>query len=184
MASNAYAIPPPIPTRFPAAMKRGYTTLEYKSKIRRLRKARPDICISSDFIVGFPGETREEFEATMDLIHDIGFDLSFSFIYSPRPGTPAAQLPDDVTMEEKKQRLAILQARINQQGRQISQNMVGSLQTVLVSRHAAKNPAHLAGRTENNRVVTFEGESTLIGQLVTLRIIAAHANTLIGERIC
>src|SRR5262249_39682542 len=139
--------------RILAAMKRGYTVLEFKAKIRRLHKIRPDISISSDFIIGFPGETDEDFAATMNLIHEIGFDNSYSFIYSPRPGTPAAQLPDDVPMEVKKKRLAILQERILLNTRKISENMIGTIQNVLVSGHAVKNPEQIAGRTENNRVV-------------------------------
>lgn len=167
--------------RILAAMKRGYTALEYKAKIRRLRKVRPDICISSDFIIGFPGETNEDFEATMNLIHDIGFDNSFSFIYSPRPGTPAAQLPDDVPMEVKKQRLAILQDRILQNARRISENMIGTIQTVMVSGHAVKHQEQMSGRTENNRVVNFAGTPDLIGQLVHVKINEALTNSLRGE---
>jgi len=167
--------------RILAAMKRGYTALEYKSKIRRLRKVRPDICISSDFIIGFPGETEADFEATMDLIHDIGFDNSFSFIYSPRPGTPAAQLPDDVSMETKKQRLAILQNRILLNMKRISDSMVGSLQTILVTGPSKKDPNVMAGRTENNRVVNFKGDTDLVGQLVTVKITESLPNSLRGE---
>ena len=167
--------------RILAAMKRGYTALEFKAKIRRLRKVRPDICISSDFIIGFPGETDSDFEATMNLIHDIGFDLSYSFIYSPRPGTPAAQLPDDVSMEVKKQRLGILQKRINQNADSISQAMVGSTQIVLVSSLSTKHPGHVCGKTENNRIVTFEGNQSLIGQLVPVTITKAHISSLRGQ---
>ncbi len=168
--------------RILAAMKRGYTALEYKSKIRRLRKVRPDICISSDFIIGFPGETEADFEDTMNLIYEIGFDNSFSFIYSPRPGTPAAQLPDDVPMEVKKQRLAILQNRIILNAQQISQNMVGTLQKILVTGPSKKDPRELSGRTENNRVVNFKTEElNLIGQLLTVKITEARPYSLRGE---
>ncbi|MDR3479034.1 MAG: tRNA (N6-isopentenyl adenosine(37)-C2)-methylthiotransferase MiaB [Gammaproteobacteria bacterium] len=167
--------------RILAAMKRGYTALEFKSKIRRLRKVRPDICISSDFIVGFPGETEADFEDTMNLIHEIGFDNSFSFIYSPRPGTPAAQLPDNVPMEVKKQRLSVLQNRILLNYRQISQDMVGTMQTILVTGPSRKNPDKLSGRTENNRVVNFSGSHELIGQLVPMKITEAQPNSLRGD---
>jgi tRNA-2-methylthio-N6-dimethylallyladenosine synthase len=162
-------------------MKRGYTALEFKSKIRRLRKVRPDICISSDFIVGFPGETEADFEDTMNLIHDIGFDNSFSFIYSPRPGTPAAQLPDNVPMDVKKQRLSVLQNRILLNYRKISQEMVGTMQTILVTGPSRKNPEKLSGRTENNRVVNFTGSNDLIGQLVPMLITDAQPNSLRGD---
>src|SRR3990167_9011991 len=145
--------------RILAAMKRNYTTLEYKSKIRQLRQVRPNISITSDFIVGFPGETDQDFEATMNLIADIGFDFSFSFIYSRRPGTPAADLPDDVPMEIKKQRLAILQNRIDQNTMEISQKMVGTTQTLLVTADPKKDPNEMSGRTENNRVVNFKTRS-------------------------
>lgn len=169
--------------RILAAMKRGYTTLEFKAKIRRLRKVRPDISVTSDFIIGFPGETEADFEATMNLIHEIGFDLSFSFIYSPRPGTPAAQLPDDVPMAVKKQRLAILQARISQNARAINEGMVGSIQPVLVARQAVKNPNQVSGRTENNRVVNFLGDQSLIGKMVSVKITEALTNSLRGELV-
>ncbi len=167
--------------RILSTMKRNYTVLEYKSKIRKLRKVRPNISISSDFIVGFPGETEQDFQATMDLIHDIGFDHSYSFIYSKRPGTPAAQLTDDLTLETKKQRLAILQNRINQQAQRISQQMVGTTEPVLVTGPSKKNPNELSGRTENNRVVNFKGEPQLIGQMVTMTITEAKPNSLRGE---
>lgn len=167
--------------RILAAMKRGYTALEYKSKIRRLRKVRPDIAITSDFIVGFPGETEADFADTMNLIHDIGFDLSFSFIYSPRPGTPAAQLPDTTPMEIKKQRLAVLQNRILLNAKRISDGMVGSLQRILVTGPAKKDPTEFSGRTENNRVVNFKGESHLVGQLVDVKITDSLPNSLRGE---
>ncbi|WP_423063943.1 tRNA (N6-isopentenyl adenosine(37)-C2)-methylthiotransferase MiaB [Candidiatus Paracoxiella cheracis] len=172
-----------------AAMKRNYTALEFKSKIRKLRKVRPDISISSDFIVGFPGETDEDFEATMNLIHDIGFDHSFSFIYSKRPGTPAASLPDDVPLEKKKERLAILQNRINLKAMDISESMVGTIQPVLITGPAKKNPKQLSGRTENNRVVNFyppeilDGDKRLIGSIMPIKIIEARPNSLFGEVI-
>lgn len=169
--------------RILAAMKRGYTVLEFKSKIRRLRKIRPDISISSDFIIGFPGETDEDFEATMDLIAEIGFDQSFSFLYSPRPGTPAAQLRDDLAIEVKKKRLAILQARITLNARQISEQMVGTVQKVLVSGVSPKNQAQVAGRTENNRVVNFLGSPQLIGNMVDVKITESLTNSLRGELI-
>lgn len=167
--------------RILAAMKRKHSVLEYKAKIRKLRKIRPDISLSSDFIVGFPGETEEDFEATMRLIEEIGFDASFSFIYSPRPGTPAASLPDDLPMTIKKARLARLQARINEMAQAISQAMVGTRQTVLVTRPSRKNPRQVAGRTENNRVVNFDGDASLIGQFVDVRITEALPNSLRGE---
>ncbi len=166
--------------RILAAMKRGYTALEYKTKIRKLRKVRPDISISSDFIVGFPGETEADFADTMNLIHDIGFDNSFSFIYSPRPGTPAAQLPDDVSMDVKKQRLAILQNRILLNTKRISDAMVGTTQIILVTGPSKKDPNILAGRTENNRVVNFKGDPALIGQLVAVTITESLPNSLRG----
>lgn len=167
--------------RILALMKRGYTALEFKSKIRKLRKVRPNISISSDFIVGFPGETDEDFEKLMDLIIEIGFDHSFSFIYSPRPGTPAADLPDPVPMDVKKQRLNILQDRIKQHAMQISRRMVGSQQTVLVTGEAKRHQGDLAARTENNRVVNFAGSPGLIGQLVPVTITEARPNSLRGE---
>jgi len=164
-----------------AAMKRNHTALEYKSRIRRLRQARPAISLSSDFIVGFPGETESDFEATMKLIEDIGFDHSFSFIYSRRPGTPAADMHDDVPMAVKKQRLARLQARIQEMAAQISADMVGTRQRVLVEGPSRKNPAQMAGRTENNRVVNFDADTDLIGRFVSLRITEAMPNSLRGE---
>ena len=167
--------------RILALMKRGHTVLEYKSKIRKLRKIRPDIRISSDFIVGFPGETDSDFQATLDLIADIGFDQSFSFIYSKRPGTPAASYPDETPQEKKKQRLQLLQTRINQQAQGISRSMTGSLQTVLVEGPSRKDPRELAGRTENNRVVNFPGPAEFIGEMVELRITRALPNSLRGE---
>jgi tRNA-2-methylthio-N6-dimethylallyladenosine synthase len=169
--------------RILALMKRGHTALEYKAKIRRLREARPDITISSDFIVGFPGETDKDFEATMKLIEEVGFDHSFSFIYSPRPGTPAAELPDDVPAGVKKERLARLQARINEQARAISEAMVGTVQRILVEGPSRKDPAQLSGRTENNRVVNFDGPPELVGQFVDVQITAALPNSLRGRAL-
>lgn len=169
--------------RILAAMKRGYTALEFKSKIRRLRKVRPDISVSSDFIIGFPGETEKDFEDTMNLIHEIGFDNSFSFIYSPRPGTPAAQLADDVSMEIKKQRLSLLQNRILLNTKRISDNMVGTIQSILVTGLSKKNPEQIAGRTENNRVVNLTADKQLIGQMVKVRITDSLPNSLRGELV-
>jgi tRNA-2-methylthio-N6-dimethylallyladenosine synthase len=170
--------------RILAQMKRGYTALEYKSRIKKLREVRPDISLSSDFIVGFPGETEKDFMKTMDLIETIGFDTSFSFIYSPRPGTPAASLPDDISMDIKKQRLNILQTRISQTAHEISRSMVGNTETVLVTGEAKKYPGQLAARTENNRVVNFMGEPELIGQMVQVKILEAKPNSLGGELVC
>ncbi len=164
-----------------AAMKRGHTILEYKQKIRKLREARPDISLSSDFIVGFPGETDRDFEALMNLVADIGFDQSFSFIYSARPGTPAASLADDTPMGVKKQRLQILQARINQQALEISRAMVGTTQRVLVERTSKKSSTQLAGRTENNRWVNFDADASLIGQFADVVITEALPNSLRGR---
>jgi tRNA-2-methylthio-N6-dimethylallyladenosine synthase len=164
-----------------AMMKRGHMAIEYKAKIRRLREVRPDITISSDFIVGFPGETEADFEATMQLIEAVGFDYSYSFIYSRRPGTPAAELPDDVPLAEKQQRLERLQQLINTQAQRISRQMVGTIQRILVERPAKKDPAQLAGRSENNRVVNFAGPMELIGQFVEVRITEALPNSLRGE---
>jgi tRNA-2-methylthio-N6-dimethylallyladenosine synthase len=166
--------------RILALMKRGHSALEYKDKLRRLRRARPGISISSDFIVGFPGETNADFEATMDLVTEVGFDQSFSFIYSQRPGTPAAALPDDVPHSVKQQRLARLQAQINHQVQVISRRMVGEVHRVLVEGPSRKDPAQLAGRTENNRVVNFSGPASLIGQFADLRITEALPNSLRG----
>ena len=159
-------------------MKRGHTVLEYKQKIRRLREQRPDISLSSDFIVGFPGETEADFEKTMALIAEMNFDQSFSFIYSARPGTPAASLPDETPMQVKKQRLARLQALINRQAAVISKSMVGGQQRVLVEGLSKKDPRQLAGRTENNRVVNFDGHPRLIGQFVDVVITEALNNSL------
>ena len=162
-------------------MKRGHTAIEYKQKIRKLREVRPDISISSDFIVGFPGETDADFEATMNLIAEIGFDQSFSFIYSARPGTPAGSFADDIGAETKKQRLAILQQRVNQQARAISDSMVGSVQRVLVERAAKKDARQLAGRTENNRWVNFDGDRSLIGDFADVVITESLPNSLRGR---
>ncbi len=164
-----------------AAMKRGHTVLEYKSKIRKLRKARPTLSLSSDFIVGFPGETDSDFEALMDLIADIGFDQSFSFIYSARPGTPAASLADDTPVEVKKERLRILQERINQQAMEISRGMIGSTQRVLVEKLSRKSVNQVAGRTENMRWVNFDGDESMIGQFVDVVIAEALPNSLRGR---
>jgi tRNA-2-methylthio-N6-dimethylallyladenosine synthase len=170
--------------RILAAMKRGHTALEYKSKIRRLRKIRPNISISSDFIIGFPGETDADFAATMKLIEDIGFDSSFSFVYSARPGTPAAELPDATDEETKKQRLQILQTRILQQAAEISRRMVGSTQRILVTGVSKKDPGQLQGRTENNRAVNFSTTNhALIGQFVDVQIIDALPNSLRGALV-
>lgn len=168
--------------RILAMMKRNHTAIEYKSKIRRLRAIRPNISLSSDFIIGFPGETEQDFGATMKLIEDIGFDHSFSFIYSSRPGTPAAELADDTPMEIKKQRLAILQHRITQQAQAISRRMVGNTETVLVSGLSRKDPGQLQGRTENNRVVNFScSDHSIIGNFVNVIVGEALPNSLRGE---
>jgi len=167
--------------RILALMKRGHTALEYKAKIRRLRQIRPNMSISSDFIIGFPGETDEDFEQTMKLIEEIGFDHSFSFIYSARPGTPAADLPDDVPQEVKKARLARLQAKISEQALAISQAMVGTVQRVLVEGTSRKDENEISGRTENNRVVNFVGDKSLIGQFVEVHITDAFPNSLRGN---
>jgi tRNA-2-methylthio-N6-dimethylallyladenosine synthase len=170
--------------RILSLMKRGHSTVEYKSKIRRIREIRPDISISSDFIVGFPGETEEDFQATLQLIEDIRFDQSFSFIYSPRPGTPAADLVDNVAMTVKKQRLNQLQARINKYALQYSQEMIGTVQQVLVHGVSKKDQNELAGRTENNRVVNFDPQGQeLIGQIIAIKITQAYSNSLRGELV-
>ncbi|OSM96377.1 tRNA (N6-isopentenyl adenosine(37)-C2)-methylthiotransferase MiaB [Lonsdalea populi] len=161
-------------------MKRRHTALEYKAIIRKLHKARPGIQISSDFIVGFPGETKDDFEQTMNLIADVNFDMSFSFIYSPRPGTPAADMVDDVSEEEKKQRLYLLQERITQQAMRYSRQMMGSVQRVLVEGTSRKNVMELSGRTENNRVVNFEGSPEMIGKFVDVEIVDVYPNSLRG----
>jgi len=167
--------------RILALMKRGHTALEYKQKIRRVREARPGISLSSDFIVGFPGETERDFEATMGLIEELGFDQSFSFIYSRRPGTPAASLSDDVPHEVKQARLERLQARIDANALAISRAMVGSVQRVLVERPAKRDPRQLAGRTGNNRWVNFDGPPALLGRFVDVLITEAMPNSLRGR---
>ncbi len=173
--------------RILAAMKRGHTVLEYKQKIRKLRAVRPDICISTDLIVGFPGETERDFTATMDLVEEIGFDQSFSFLYSRRPGTPAASLPHEVPHDIKQARLEALQARLNSQARAISQRMVGSRQRVLVERPAKRNAEQLAGRTDNNRWVNFDGPAddpmSLIDRFADVWITEAMPNSLRGRLV-
>ncbi len=170
--------------RILAAMKRGHTILEYKSKLRRLKKIRPAITFSSDFIVGFPGETADDFERTMNLIQEMAFDHSFSFVYSPRPGTPAADLPDDTPETLKKERLAILQQRIIQQAQDISRKMVGNVERVLVSGYSKRDPGQLSGRTENNRVVNFRSDqAALIGKFADILIEEALPNSLRGTLI-
>jgi tRNA-2-methylthio-N6-dimethylallyladenosine synthase len=166
-----------------ALMKRNHTALEYKSIIRRLREARPDISMSSDFIIGFPGETDDDFEQTMALIEALGFDNSFSFIYSQRPGTPAADMPDDVQMATKKARLSRLQQRINEMAAAISEGMVGKVERILVEKVSRKRADQLSGRTENNRVVNFDAEPALIGSFVDVRITEALPNSLRGELV-
>jgi len=167
--------------RLLAAMKRGYTTLEFKSVVRKLRAARPGLTLSSDFIVGFPGETEEDFEKTLKLIEDVGFDTAFSFIYSRRPGTPAADLHDDTPHDVKLKRLQRLQALINDQAGAISAAMVGTVQSVLVEGQSRRDITELTGKTANNRSVNFAGSPTLIGQMLDIRITQAHSNTLRGE---
>ena len=162
-------------------MKRGHTAIEYKSIIRKLKAVRPNIQISSDFIVGFPGETEEDFEQTMNLIAQVNFDMSFSFIYSARPGTPAADYPDDVTEDEKKQRLYLLQQRINNQAAQFSRAMLGTEQRVLVEGPSKKDIMELTGRTENNRIVNFQGSPDMIGKFVDIKITDVFTNSLRGE---
>ena len=164
-----------------AAMKRGYTAIEFKSVVRKLRAARPGLTLSSDFIVGFPGETEEDFEKTMKLIDEIGFDTSFSFVYSRRPGTPAADLTDDTPQTLKLQRLQKLQARINQQAHAIAQSMVGSTQRILVESTSTRDANELSGRTENNRIVNFAGHPRLIGQMIDVVITDAMTNTFRGR---
>jgi tRNA-2-methylthio-N6-dimethylallyladenosine synthase len=162
-------------------MKRGHTVLEYRQKIRRLRELRPDISLSSDFIVGFPGETERDFEDTLSLIRDLDFDQSFSFIFSARPGTPAASLPDDVPLEVKKERLQRLQQLVNNQAARISRSMVGGTQRILVEGTSRKDERQLAGRTENNRVVNFDGPPTLIGNFVDVVVTEALSHSLRGR---
>jgi len=169
--------------RILSLMKRGHTREEYIDKMQRLRQVRPNLSLSSDFIVGFPGETEQDFEETMDLIETLGFDHSYSFIYSPRPGTPAAEMKDDVPMAVKRERLARLQARINEISAEISRNMVNSVQHILVEGISKKDYAQLSGRTENNRVVNFSGPSKLIGQFLDVLIVEALPNSLRGRWI-
>ena len=164
-----------------ALMKRGYTSLEYKQKIRRLREVRPDICLSTDIIVGFPGESDRDFEATMDLVTEVGFDQSYSFIYSARPGTPAASYPDDVTRDEKLARLDRLQTTINAQAQAISNAMVGTVQRVLVERPSVKDSREMAGKTENNRWVNFHADPSVIGRFVNVLVTEAFPNSLRGR---
>ncbi|WP_077530617.1 tRNA (N6-isopentenyl adenosine(37)-C2)-methylthiotransferase MiaB [Vreelandella utahensis] len=170
--------------RILALMKRGHTALEYKSKIRKLRRIRPNLSLSSDFIIGFPGETEKDFEDTMKLINDVGFDVSFSFVYSARPGTPAADLPDDTPEDVKKERLRILQDRINQQAMDISRKMVGNTERILVTGVSKKDPGEYQGRTENNRVVNFRTEVPgVVGSFVDVEITEALPNSLRGVMI-
>jgi len=169
--------------RILALMKRGHTALEYKQKIKKLRAVRPNLSLSSDFIIGFPGETDQDFQATLHLIQEIGFDHSFSFIYSPRPGTPAASFADDVTQEVKKQRLYQLQTLLDRQSHAISQAMIGTTQQILVEGLSKKDPRQLAGRTENNRVVNFTADNQWIGHFVTVKITEALPNSLRGEMV-
>jgi tRNA-2-methylthio-N6-dimethylallyladenosine synthase len=169
--------------RILARMKRGYTRLEYKQKIRRLRAVRPDISLSSDFIVGFPGETDADFQQTLDLIADVGFDQSFSFIYSKRPGTPAAALPEEVPHEVKQLRLETLQAQLNRQARSISEAMIGSTQRVLVEKPSRRDPRQLAGRTENMRWVNFDGPRSFVDRFADVRITEAMPNSLRGRLV-
>jgi tRNA-2-methylthio-N6-dimethylallyladenosine synthase len=167
--------------RILAAMKRNYTVLQYKSIIRKLRTARPDLCLSSDFIVGFPGETEADFEATMRLVDDIGFDASYCFLYSPRPGTPASYLEDDTPYETRLARLERLQGKIDAQAHAISEQMIGTQQRVLVEGHSRKDTSELAARTDNNRVVNFPGPTSLINHFATITITEAMAHTLRGQ---
>ncbi len=169
--------------RILALMKRGHTVAEYVDRIRQLRAVRPGVCLSSDFIIGFPGESDADFQATLDLIDSIGFDHSFSFIYSARPGTPAADFTDDLPFEIKQERLRIVQQRLYAQGSQISRRMVGTTQPILVERLSRKDSSMLAGRTENNRVVNFSAPETLIGQFVEVRITEVMPNSLRGELV-
>jgi tRNA-2-methylthio-N6-dimethylallyladenosine synthase len=164
-----------------AAMKRGYTALEYRSIARRLKQARPGLSLTSDFIVGFPGETERDFQATLRLAAEVGFDGAFSFAYSPRPGTPAAELPDQVPQAEKLDRLQRLNLELDRQYRTVSESMVGGVERVLVESPAHRNPAELAGRTANNRVVNFSGDAGLIGSFASVRVTAALSHSLRGE---
>jgi len=164
-------------------MKRGHTVEEYIEKIKRLQAVRQGISITSDFIIGFPGETEEDFEATLDLVHTLQLDQSYCFIYSPRPGTPAASLPDTLSLEAKKTRLNILQSRLNIQALQISKGMIGTEQNIIVTGPSKKNAARLSGRTDNNRIVNFTGPSETIGKMVSVKIIDCTTNSLVGELI-
>jgi len=166
-----------------AAMKRGYTALEYRAIIRRLRKAKPDLSISSDFIVGFPGETEADFAATLALAAELQFDGSFSFLYSARPGTPAAEMEDAVPLAQKQQRLQRLQAQLEAQAHAVSEAMVGTVQQVLVEGPSRRNPAELAARTANNRTVNFAGGGELVGRFTELRITEARHHSLRGESL-
>ncbi len=167
--------------RILAAMKRGYTALEYKSTIRKLRAARPDIVLTSDFIIGFPGETERDFDATMKLVEEVGFDASFSFVYSPRPGTPAANLPDEVPQEVKAERLKRLQDLVAVQAQRLAQSLLGSVQRVLIEGASRKDAQELAGRLDNNRIVNFIGAPNMVGRFVDVKITAVWAYTLRGE---
>ncbi|HEX4675592.1 MAG TPA: tRNA (N6-isopentenyl adenosine(37)-C2)-methylthiotransferase MiaB [Steroidobacteraceae bacterium] len=167
--------------RILALMKRGYTAIEFKDKVRKLRAVRPDICISSDFIIGFPGETERDFAATLALVRDVGLDQSFAFLYSRRPGTPAASLPDEVPLEVKQERLARLQAQLDAQHRAINERMVGTVQRVLVERPAKKDARELAGRTENNRWVNFAGPAGLMDRFVDVVVTEARPHSLRGR---
>lgn len=169
--------------RILSLMKRGYTSLEFKEKCRKLRAVRPDISITSDFIIGFPGETERDFEATLRLTREVGFDQSYSFIYSRRPGTPAASLPDDVTYEVKQQRLSVLQAQLEEQAGAISRTMVGTVQRVLVQRHAKRDARQLAARTDNNRWVNFDGPASLINRFTDVVITEAMPHSLRGRLV-
>jgi tRNA-2-methylthio-N6-dimethylallyladenosine synthase len=169
--------------RILAAMKRGYTAIEFKSIVRKLRAARPGLTLSSDFIVGFPGETEDDFNKTMRLIEEVGFDTSFSFVYSRRPGTPAADLVDDTPQTLKLQRLQKLQALINEQANAIARDMIGSVQRVLVEGTSTRDSSELAARTDNNRIVNFAGHPRLIGQMIDVTITQAMANTFRAEAI-
>ena len=166
-----------------ALMKRGHTVLEYKQKIRRLREARPGVALSSDFIVGFPGETDRDFDRTLALVEELNFDISFSFIYSPRPGTPAASLADGTPASVKQHRLAILQDLLRRQAQAHAQAMVGSVQRVLVTGRSRRDPGQLQGRTENNRVVNFSSDEALIGDFADVRIDEALPNSLRGALV-
>ncbi|MCK5813953.1 MAG: MiaB/RimO family radical SAM methylthiotransferase, partial [Cocleimonas sp.] len=169
--------------RILTAMKRGHMAAEFKSKIRKLRVIRPDISMSSDFIIGFPGETDADFDATMQLIEEVGFDHSFSFIYSQRPGTPASSFPDNVSMDVKKARLKRLQTRILEMTAEISQAMIGTVQSVLVTGLSKKSDQEVSGKTENNRTVNFKGSKRLIGKFVDVKITVAFPNSLRGDII-